>query len=199
MAFIWKLLFKMAGWKIEGGLPADLKKCIIVAAPHTSNWDFFYAIPALYLFKIKMNYLIKKESMVFPASIFLKRTGAIGVERKGDAKGLVDELAQKLKEAEELALVVAPEGTRKSVTKWKTGFYNIALKAELPIALSYLDYSKKIAGIGPVIYPTGDYQRDLLEIQEFYRSVIPKNPATYAVNIIQELEYELTKKLAPEA
>lgn len=195
MVYIWKWLFKIAGWKVEGGLPEDLRKCIVVAAPHTSNWDFLYARAAAYIFNIKVNYLIKNDWMVFPLSIFFKKTGAIGVERK-KTSGLVDNLVQKINEAEELAIIIAPEGTRKSVNKWKTGFYHLAVKANLPIALAYLDYSKKVAGIGPIIYPTGDYHnKDMLQIQEFYRTITPKN-ATYTVNIIQEIE--LNKQLVSE-
>lgn len=195
MAFIWKLLFKLAGWKVEGGLPEEVKKCIVVAAPHTSNWDFFYARAAAYIFNIKVNYLIKNDWMVFPLSIFFKITGGIGVERK-KTNGLVDDLVKKITAADELAIIVAPEGTRKLVKKWKTGFYHLAVQAKLPIALAYLDYSKKEAGIGPIIYPTGDYHQDMLQIQEFYSTITPKNPETYKVNIIQEIE--IAKKLVSE-
>lgn len=197
MAFIWKLLFKLAGWKVEGGIPEEARKCIVVAAPHTSNWDFFYARATAYILNIKVNYLIKNDWMVFPLSIFFKATGAIGVERKKKANGLVDDLVKKITAAEELAIIVAPEGTRKSVQKWKTGFYQLAVQANLPIALAYLDYAKKEAGIGPIIYPTGDYNQDMLQIQEFYRTITPKNPETYTVNIIQEIELA-TKKLVSE-
>lgn len=186
----------MAGWKIEGVLPPDLKKCIIVAAPHTSNWDFFYARAAAYIMNVKVNYLIKNDWMVFPLSIFFKCTGAIGVERKKKTNGLVDDLVKKITEAQELSIIVAPEGTRKSVTKWKTGFYQLAVQAQLPMALAYLDYPKKQAGIGAIVYPTGDYYQDMLEIQEFYKTITPRNPDTFVVNIIEEIE--LTKKYASE-
>ncbi len=200
MSYIWRLLFKLSGWKVEGVIPSDIRKCIVVAAPHTSNWDFFYAIATGYLMNIKFNYLIKNEWMVFPLKTFFKKTGAIGVERQKNAKGMVSSLAEKIKAADELAIIIPPEGTRKSVKKWKTGFYQIALQANIPMALAYLDYKKKHSGIGKIVYPTGDYQKDLLQIQEFYRGITPRHPATYTVNIIPEidLDFELTKKLAPE-
>ncbi len=190
LAYIWKKLFKMAGWKTGQALPEDVRKYIVVAAPHTSNWDFFYARATAYIFNIKANYLIKSDWLVFPLGIFFKITGAIGVERKKGRKGLVNRLVERINEVDELALIVAPEGTRKAVDKWKTGFYQLALKAELPIALAYLDYKKKEAGIGAIIYPSGNYYGDMYKIQEFYKTVTPKIPKNYRATILPELEFD---------
>lgn len=188
LAFAWKNLFKMAGWKTTEGIPKDIKKCIVVAAPHTSNWDFFYARAAAYIFNIKVNYLIKSDWLVFPIGWFFKMTGAIGVERKKGTKGLVEKLVEKINDVEELSIIVAPEGTRKAVEKWKTGFYQLALQANLPIALAYLDYAKKEAGIGTIIYPSGNFHGDMYKIQGFYRTVTPRFPKKYTVNILPELD-----------
>ncbi|HZJ84035.1 MAG TPA: 1-acyl-sn-glycerol-3-phosphate acyltransferase [Syntrophomonadaceae bacterium] len=190
LAFVWKRLFKMAGWKTVGRLPSDVKKYIIVAAPHTSNWDFFYARATAYILDIKVNYLIKSDWLVFPLSIFFKITGAIGVKRKKGKKGLVDKLVEKINKVDELAIIVAPEGTRKAVNRWKTGFYHLAVQAELPIALAYLDYAKKEAGIGAIIYPSGNYYGDMFKIREFYKSITPKFPENYRINILPEFEFD---------
>ncbi|HZK43757.1 MAG TPA: 1-acyl-sn-glycerol-3-phosphate acyltransferase [Syntrophomonadaceae bacterium] len=196
MGWLGRLLFKLVGWKAEGEIPPEIKKCIIVAAPHTSNWDFFYALFAFYILDFKAKYLIKSNWMVFPLNIFFKLTGAIGVERKVKGNGLVDGIVKKIEKMERVSIVIAPEGTRKTVTRWKTGFYNLALKAELPLVLAYLDYDKKTAGVGLVIHPTGDYYKDMLQIQNFYKNITPKHPETYTVDILQGLE--VTKKTIPE-
>ncbi|NLJ72551.1 MAG: acyltransferase [Syntrophomonadaceae bacterium] len=190
LAYIWKKLFNMSGWKTGGSMPEDIKKCIVVAAPHTSNWDFFYARATAYIFNIKVNYLIKSDWLVFPLSYFFRKTGAIAVERKKNTKGLVDKLVEKINQVDELAIIVAPEGTRKAVERWKTGFYQLALQANLPIALSYLDYAKKEAGIGLIIYPSGNYYGDLYKMQEFYNTITPKFPKNYNINILPEFEFD---------
>ncbi|WP_017729838.1 1-acyl-sn-glycerol-3-phosphate acyltransferase [Nafulsella turpanensis] len=176
-------LFTLTGWKVVGKLPADVKKCVMIAGPHTSNWDLFYARTAFYIMGIPLRYTIKAEMMrYFPLNIILKWLGAIPVERdktKAHRRGqgsMVHAMAKLFNERDELVVMVTPEATRKFVKKWKTGFYQVALRAQVPIVCGYLDYSKKHAGIGPVIFPSGDLQADMVKILEFYDQIKGKYP-----------------------
>jgi 1-acyl-sn-glycerol-3-phosphate acyltransferase len=182
--FILWLIFSINGWDIKGQLPKDIKKCVMLASPHTSNYDLVYALVGLKKLKVKVRFTIKKEWLKFPFGIFMRPLGAIGIDRgpkTKDRKSMVDAMAELFQDRDELTVLVTPEGTRKRVEKWKSGFYYVALKAKVPIALGYLDYKNKIAGIGPVIYPCGDFEKDLRTIQEFYVTIQPKHPEKFAV------------------
>lgn len=165
-----------------GEYPENTPKSVMIAAPHTSNWDFFYARAAFFLLGIPVKTTIKKEAMFFPMNIILKFFGVIPVDRKKKTGGLsrknsmVDAMVQLFEEREELVIMITPEGTRKYVPRWKTGFYHVAKKANVPIVLGYLDYKKKHAGIGPVVYPGDDIDQDLKTIMDFYRGVTGKYP-----------------------
>uniref|UniRef100_UPI0040486680 1-acyl-sn-glycerol-3-phosphate acyltransferase n=2 Tax=Roseivirga sp. TaxID=1964215 RepID=UPI0040486680 len=181
MKLLSRFLFWITGWKLEGEFPKGVKKVVITAAPHTSNWDFFYARLAFYLLEVPLNYTIKKEMMVGPLGWMLKSMGAIPIDRSpkkdGDArKSMVDAMADLFNERESLAVMVTPEGTRTYVPEWKTGFYYVALKAGVPIVLGFLDYKNKIAGIGPAIHPSGDVEKDIETMKAFYRTKTGKYP-----------------------
>ena len=154
----------------------------MIAAPHTSNWDFFYARAAFFIMGIPVKTTIKKEAMFFPLNLVLRFFGVIPIDRNKKADGLtrknslVDAMVQLFEERERLVILITPEGTRKYVARWKTGFYHVAKGAEVPIILGYLDYEKKHAGIGPIIYPGNDLDEDLENILEFYRSVKGRYP-----------------------
>ncbi|GBF34776.1 acyltransferase [Desulfocucumis palustris] len=177
------ILLKIMGWQTTGGIPPEIKKCVIVAAPHTSNHDFYIARAACYKMNIKVHYLIKKDWMFFPLGLFFKATGAFGVDRK-KSNNMVNDIVELFSKSKELKILISPEGTRKTVRKWKTGFYHTALGADVPIILSYLDYKKKIACIGPVLYPTGDLVKDMQPVFEFYRDITPRHPLNYNLEII---------------
>lgn len=181
--FIAKLIFRLMGWQTIGGLPPGIRKCVIVAAPHTSNHDFYIARAACYIMNVKVNYLIKKDWMFFPMGLFFKAIGGIAVDRK-KSNNLVSNLVELFNRSKELIVLISPEGTRSTVKKWRTGFYYSALGAHVPIVLSYLDYKKKIACIGPVIYPTGDYAKDMQQVMEFYKNITPKYPQKYNLEIV---------------
>ncbi|MHB8918484.1 MAG: 1-acyl-sn-glycerol-3-phosphate acyltransferase, partial [Desulfocucumaceae bacterium] len=132
MKFISKILFSLIGWQTMGSLPPEIKKCVIVAAPHTSNHDFYLARAACYIMNIKIQYLIKKDWMFFPLGLFFKATGAFAVDRKKSNK-LVENMVDLFNKSKELRILISPEGTRKTVKKWKTGFYYTALGANVPI------------------------------------------------------------------
>lgn len=176
-----KLAFKITGWKQVGTFPKDLKKAVMIAAPHTSNWDFFYARAAFFIMDIPVKATVKKESFKGIMGPILRWFGAIPVDRNrkvGSLKkknSMVDAMIA-LFDRDELVVMITPEGTRKYAPKWKTGFYHLAVGANVPIVLGYLDYKEKHAGIGPIIYPTGNLEEDLEKILQFYRTKTGKYP-----------------------
>ncbi|TXB67182.1 glycerol acyltransferase [Vicingus serpentipes] len=164
-AFIYKLL----GWKTVGSIPPELKKYVILAAPHTSNWDFLYGRLYFYIFKIPVKFFIKKEWFFFPMGFLFDLMGGVPVDRSKNTN-LTDEIAKSFEQNDKMAMMVTPEGTRSYSPDWKKGFYFIAQKANVPIILGFLDYPNKEAGFGPVFYPTGDIDKDIEEIKSFYRT-----------------------------
>ncbi|WP_345162386.1 lysophospholipid acyltransferase family protein [Nibribacter koreensis] len=174
--FLAQSIFKLSGWTLKGGMPPGVKKAIMVAAPHTSNWDFIYARAAFYLMGVPVKITIKKEAFFFPMGPILKALGAIPVDRKKN-NNLVAAMVDLFKQRDELVMLVTPEGTRKYQPRWKKGFYYTALGAGVPIVMGYLDYAKKEAGIGPMIQPTGDFDADMEKILNFYRTVTAKYPS----------------------
>jgi len=178
-----KFILFITGWKVVGEMPKELKKAVIIAAPHTSYWDFFYARLAFFVLKIPMKITIKKEVVNHPLfGWFVQSLGAIAIDRTPkqssfkNKKSMVDAMVELIWERDQLIMMVTPEGTRKKVKKWKSGFYRVAQQANVPIILGYLDYAKKHAGIGPVFYPTGNYDKDVEEIMDFYRTKTGKYP-----------------------
>lgn len=173
------IIFKTTGWKTQGGLSSGIKKAVMVAAPHTSNWDFIFARAALFIMRIPVRFTIKKEWLHFPLSLILNPLGALPIDRspkEKKKKSMVQVMVDLFKSRDRLIVLVTPEGTRKRVDTWKTGFYYVAHNAQVPIILAYLDYAKKEAGIGPVFQPTGNIEEDIEAIKSFYRKVTPKFP-----------------------
>jgi len=163
-------ILKLLNYKLDVvNIPRE-KKYVLVFAPHTSWTDFALGKIALTAMGVKTTFLIKKEFFFFPMGIYLKYIGGYPVDRK-NTKNLTDKIAQYIKESDEVAFLITPEGTRKRVETWKRGFYHIAQKANVPIALAYLDYRDRKGGIGPTFYQTGDYDADLQEIQNFYKGM----------------------------
>lgn len=167
----------------------------MLAAPHTSNWDFPYTIAAFDILNIAVRYTVKKEFDFFPFSGILNSLGAIWVDRSPKKEGeerrsMVEVMTELFDRKEPLVVLVTPEGTRSKRTKWKTGFYHVALNANVPIALGYVDFKTKIAGVGKVIYPSGDIEKDMREIMAFYNTINGKIPANYS----PDLRYSGTEK-----
>jgi 1-acyl-sn-glycerol-3-phosphate acyltransferase len=181
---LFALIFRLKGWKIVGTIPTDIKKAVIIAAPHTSSWDFIFALALRRILKIKMHYLAKKELFKFPLRILLNNTGGIPVERS-KRQSMTEQIIEKFNDSDELLIALSTEGTRKQVDKWKSGFYFIALGAHVPILPGYLDYKKKEAGFGAPIYLTGDVEKDMLQLKAFYQDKTGKNPALFNVDSIR--------------
>jgi 1-acyl-sn-glycerol-3-phosphate acyltransferase len=172
--FLPRLIFWISGWKALGQAP-DLKKYIIVGAPHTSNWDFVFGMCAWKLYGVSPRYLIKKDLYVFPLSLLFKATGGLPVDRS-KSNSLTDSIVAMFKERNELIAIIPPEGTRKRVERWKTGFYYVSLRANVPIVLGAMDYKRKVTYLSNPFYPTGDIEKDFVVFREFYRNVSPCNP-----------------------
>jgi 1-acyl-sn-glycerol-3-phosphate acyltransferase len=183
-----KLIFWLSGWTLDDSLKADFKRCVMIASPHTSNWDLIYARSAFWLMDIPIRYTVKKEWMRFPFSLIFGPLGAIAIDRSPKQAGqerqsMTEAMINLFAENKELVVMVTPEGTRKKVTKWKTGFYRVAEGAKVPIALGYLDYENKKAGVSKMVWPSGDMDKDMREITAFYKDIKGKHPEKFSVDL----------------
>ncbi len=160
------------GWKIVERFPEGVKKCVIAGAPHTSNWDFVFFAGATKQEKVQPNFMGKHTLFQGVMKNFMLDMGGIGVDRR-KAGGTIEQMKDEFARREELNLVIAAEGTRSSDGKWKSGFYNIAKAAGVPIVLAYADNAKRTIGFSPPMMPSGNYGEDLLRIAEWFRSKIP--------------------------
>lgn len=174
-----QFIFWIFRWKLNVAPKVEeITPSVMIAAPHTTNWDFIFAIGAFWQMEIPLRYFIKQAYTKSVFGFFFKWSGAIGVNQKQKG-GLTQFAIDLLTERKDMVILVPAEGTRKRVEKWRTGFYTIAEKANVPIALGYLDYANKIAGVGKYIHPSGDFEKDMQIIQDFYKDVPPKNPELY--------------------
>jgi 1-acyl-sn-glycerol-3-phosphate acyltransferase len=161
------LYLKLAGWTMEGEAP-QLKKFVLICAPHTSNWDLPLMLSFSYLSGVRLSWLGKKSIFKGPIrSRLFGWLGGVSVDRKAP-QGLVDQVAAVFDENQSLVVAVPPAGTRGRTEGWKTGFYFIAVRAQVPISLGFLDYSRKRGGFGPAFVPTGDIDADFGVFREFY-------------------------------
>lgn len=174
--FYWIATFFLfiMGWKPKGKIP-DIKKFILIAAPHSTNWDFVFFLLIVFKFKIHAHWMGKHTLFKWPFKGMLKRLGGIPVYRSEKAN-IVQSLAETFERSKELIITIAPSGTRKKVVKWKTGFYYIACQAKVPIVFGFIDYKKKIAGVGPIFNPSGDINQDMTLIKSFYADFSGKYP-----------------------
>lgn len=185
MRWLARWVYRWCGWSVAGETP-EQSKVVIIAAPHTSNWDFFYTLCLAFIFKLKPAIMMKDDWFFWPLGSIFKWLGAIPVDRRR-ANNMVAQSIAAFNDRESLMLVVPPSGTRGKVVRWKTGFYHIAHGAGVPILLGFLDYKTKTGGFGPTFHPTGDISRDMPEIRLFYRSVSGKHPHLVAADPIDEL------------
>lgn len=181
MKAIASFILKLFGWKMTGSLPAEVKKCIVIMAPHTSMWDFVFGFLGFMSLGYRSRYLIKREMFSFPLGILLKALGAIPVNRQSAAK-LVIQVGELIKKHDDLILTITPEGTRNLVKNWKKGYYFIAQHSEIPVYFGFLDYKKKLGGIGPGLIPSGDYDKDLKIIEDFYMDIHARHPEKFSLS-----------------
>jgi 1-acyl-sn-glycerol-3-phosphate acyltransferase len=174
MQWLAKLIyFKVLGWQVVGNTNFSkdtIKKAVIIAAPHTSWSDFFIGILLRSVVNIKTNFIGKKELFVFPLGIILRALGGAPINRKSK-ENKVEAIAKLFEEREEFRIALAPEGTRKKVKKWRTGFYYIAKQAKVPIIMFTLDFENKQNKISEPFYPTNDIEADFKFMYNFYKDV----------------------------
>src|SRR5687768_5114864 len=168
---------RLTGWRFEGTAP-DEPKFVIIVAPHTSNWDFPVGVMALFALGFRISFLGKHTIFTWPWGTFMRWLGGIPVERSVSRDRVAESVAA-FNAAEKLILVIAPEGTRKLVPRWKTGFYHVAHGAQVPIVPIYFDFATRVIGIGRTFRTTGDIATDLAPIEEFFRHRAGKNPAQF--------------------
>ncbi len=173
-------MLSIAGWKFETRVPVeDFKKSVLVCAPHTTNWDFYYCLACFWSMGIPYKIMIKDNYTKPWYGFIFKSLGCIGVNR-GQRNNLVEHAASLIKKSDSLALVNTPEGTRSWSKEWKKGFYFIAKRAGVPVVLAYADYKNKTAGIAKVISVKDKTVKEVLEeIQGFYKPEMAKYPENY--------------------
>lgn len=164
-----RLPLRLAGWTFEGRRP-DVKKCVVLAVPHTSNWDGLLLVALAQSIGLSMSWMIKNDWVRGPMGALLRRLGAVAIDRSG-SHDVVHSMIEAFNAADELVLVIPPEGTRKRADYWKSGFYHIALGAGVPVVPGYLDYSRKCAGLGAPIQLSGDVRADMDKIRTYYDAV----------------------------
>ncbi|MCP4720556.1 MAG: acyltransferase [Desulfobacteraceae bacterium] len=153
----------------------DIKKFILVAAPHSSNWDFIFFLLIIFKFQIPVHWMGKKAMFIWPFKGLLKRLGGISIDRSKKGN-VVSTMVDTFNLDDRLIVTIAPSGTREKVGRWKTGFYQIARQANIPMVCGFVDYKLKTGGIGPVILPTGDMEADMETIKAFYKDKFGKYP-----------------------
>jgi len=185
--FLARVFLGMTGWKPDGVRP-EAKKFVLIAAPHTSNWDFPYLLAFAAYFEVEISWLGKHTFFRWPLGPIARALGGIPV-RRHKREDLVTAMARTFDDHEELGLTVPAEGTRRHVEYWKSGFYHIARTADVPIVMSYLDYAKKTGGFGPAFYPSGDVRKDMDTIRAFYAGRQGKYPELFGhVRLREERE-----------
>lgn len=168
------LFLAVTGWKVAGSVP-DIPKFVLVLAPHTSNWDLPFILAVMYGLGLKINWFGKKELFPWPIGGVFKRLGGIPIDRSS-RYNVVQQTAQTIREREQIVMGIAPEGTRSQSRHWSTGFYYIASLAQVPIVFGYLDYARKVGGLGSVMHTTGDIEADMKVIREFYSGITARYP-----------------------
>lgn len=171
MRFLATFIFtKLLGWKIEGDMAPHIKKAVVIVVPHTSWHDFYIGAFTRKILNLQINFIAKKELFKFPFGWYFKWMGGAPIDRKSN-QNMVQQAVEIFKSREEFRLAIAPEGTRKKVEKWKSGFYYIALKAEIPIIPVAFDYKTKTVKIDNPFYPSGNFPLDIEKLTTFFNDV----------------------------
>ena len=175
-AFRWAIRkwYASRGWTEERIIPAE-KKFVVIAAPHTSNWDFLYFLGLAEALYLPLSFMGKASLFRWPFARVMRQLGGIPVNRS-KATNMVDQMIAEFAKRDTFMLTIAPEGTRGKVRQWKTGFYHIAIGAGVPLVCGLMDYGKKRGGLGLAIWPTGDYEADMQKVAAYYEQCTPKYP-----------------------
>ena len=177
----YSLVFKILGWKVDKtSLEKDKnsfpKKYLLLCEPHTSNWDFIYGLIAMKILKIHIRFVIKKEIMIWPLSIILKSLGAIPIDRKkqNNHESNVDIICKAINNMSSGAICISPKGTRSKTDRYKTGFFYIAKKTNIPVCMCYIDYKTKEIGLSDFYYVKDDVNIEIQRLHNFFDKRIPK-------------------------
>jgi 1-acyl-sn-glycerol-3-phosphate acyltransferase len=168
----------LTGWRFEGVVP-DVRKMVLIVAPHTSNWDFPVGLQAKLALRLGCTFVAKHTLFRWPLGVFMRWLGGIPVNRKA-AAGFVSEVVAAQRAADQMTVVIAPEGTRRRVEQWKSGFYRIAVEGGVPILPVGFDYRRRVIFFAPLFHPTGDYDKDLAELKALYRPEMGFKPENYS-------------------
>lgn len=180
--FSYFLLCNIFGWKLEGKIDPSIKKCIIIVAPHTSWYDFFIGLLLRKILGLQIDFVAKKELFQIPFGWYFKWVGGTSLDRTPN-QNKVEAIAGIFKSKDVFRLALSPEGTRKKVNNWKTGFYYIAKVAEVPIIMVSFDYKKKAVKFSEPFYTSNDKEKDFCEIHKFYEGVLGKNPEKFEISV----------------
>jgi len=179
------ICLKLFGWSVDQRLPEE-NKYVLIVAYHTSNWDFIVGIFAMWAMGERFYWVAKHTLFWGPFAYLFRFLGGIPVDRRAH-HGFIAKMVEQFNNRDVMKLTVVPEGTRSRVSYWKTGFYYIAMEARVPIALAYMDYANKMVGVGQTLYPTGDINRDIEVIRQFYHDKTGKHPEKQgAIRLKQE-------------
>ncbi|MCH2169293.1 lysophospholipid acyltransferase family protein [Myxococcota bacterium] len=175
-----------SGWTLVGNHPAS-RRYVLIAAPHTSNWDLLFMLALAWSAGIRLSWMGKHTLFLGPCGRLARWLGGIPVRRHAP-ENVVDQMTRAFEEQPGLVLAIAPEATRSYGPHWKSGFYRIALAAQVPIVMGFLDYGHKRGGFGPELIPTGDLREDMEEIRHFYVDKIARFPeATSEIRLKEEM------------
>jgi 1-acyl-sn-glycerol-3-phosphate acyltransferase len=169
LPWIGKFIFAIFGWGFKNEFP-NISKFVIIIGPHTSNWDFVFGIAAIFILGAKISWMGKQPLFRKPFGGIIRWLGGIPIDRSS-SHGMVDTMINVYKSMDEFILAIAPEGTRKKVAKWKSGFYRIATGADVPILMACFDYKNKIISFGPLIYPSGNLNADIEDMKLVFENI----------------------------
>ena len=173
-------LLRLMGWRFTGEPFPDVRKFVLIVAPHTSNWDFVVGVVAMYAIGLRGTFLAKDSLFGFPLGILMRFLGGFPVDRTAKSD-VVTQTVQLVGRTERIIVVLAPEGTRKYVPRWRSGFYWIAQKADIPISPVTFDFSRREVRFFPLFHPTGDQDADIARIRALYHPSMARHPAKFAV------------------
>jgi 1-acyl-sn-glycerol-3-phosphate acyltransferase len=187
LAWLGRLYLGFFGWRVQGSV-SPTAQVVLIAAPHTSNWDLPFMLACGYVLGLRPQWLGKRELFRWPFGRFMRWIGGIPVDRSA-SHGLVAQAIDRFRSGDPLVMVVPPSGTRRRAERWKSGFYHIARGAAVPIACGFLDYGRKVGGIGPMVIPSGDVRTDMQRLRAFYADITAKYPAKVTpVRLLEEDE-----------
>ncbi len=188
MKKLWIAIVKLFGWKFDLPPADDLKRlhhCVLIEAPHTSIYDFLLGAACVWRMGLNARFFIKKEFFVFPLRHFLKWSGALPIDRGNKNNHMVDKAVEAFGKNDDFTVIITPEGTRKQVKRFKRGFYEIATNANVPIAITYINYKTRHMGVGPLIMSSGDFDADMRIILDFYSNVAPRNDKGWNIELLK--------------